>query len=152
MNGFICCFSLYIVARRPKILGLTAALFRKRCKPREVHGIIKQLSETMGCVVRIPSDIQTVYRYLESSLFRSLAILFHLNKLLDETLWGRLSTRWLWHGIGSCCKRVEYTGTKFTTVLSVGCPEFSTALSSGWTVESIHRPEYGQNWYIKRRD
>ncbi|KAK4025948.1 hypothetical protein OUZ56_014980 [Daphnia magna] len=50
------------VARRPKILGLTAALFRKRCKPREVHGIIKQLSETMGCVVRIPSDIQTVYR------------------------------------------------------------------------------------------
>ncbi|XP_059352941.1 endoribonuclease Dicer-like [Daphnia carinata] len=50
------------VARRPKILGLTAALFRKRCKPREVHGIIKQLSETMGCIVRIPSDIQTVYR------------------------------------------------------------------------------------------
>ncbi|KAI9563248.1 hypothetical protein GHT06_010706 [Daphnia sinensis] len=50
------------VARRPKILGLTAALFRKRCKPREVLCIIKQLSETMGCVVRIPSDIQTVYR------------------------------------------------------------------------------------------
>ncbi|XP_046636603.1 endoribonuclease Dicer-like [Daphnia pulicaria] len=50
------------VARRPKILGLTAALFRKRCKPREVRGVIKQLSESMGCIVRIPSDVQTVYR------------------------------------------------------------------------------------------
>jgi endoribonuclease Dicer len=51
-----------LVARRPKILGLTAALFRKRCKPREVRGVIKQLSESMGCIVRIPSDVQTVYR------------------------------------------------------------------------------------------
>lgn len=49
--------------RRPKILGLTAALFRMRCKPYQVRGVIQKLSESMGCVVKSPSDIETVFRY-----------------------------------------------------------------------------------------
>lgn len=53
------------VALRPKILGLTAALFRKRCKPSDVLGVIQQLSDAMGCVVRIPSDVETVYRFVD---------------------------------------------------------------------------------------
>ncbi|XP_057378262.1 endoribonuclease Dicer-like [Daphnia carinata] len=49
-------------SRRPKILGLTAALFRMRCKPQKVPDVIRQLSESMGCIVKIPSSVETVYR------------------------------------------------------------------------------------------
>lgn len=53
---------LITVSRRPKILGLTAALFRMRCKPQKVPDVIQQLSESMGCIVKIPSSIESAYR------------------------------------------------------------------------------------------
>lgn len=52
----------YESSRRPKILGLTAALFRMRCKPHKVPEVIQKLSESMGCIVKIPSSVETVYR------------------------------------------------------------------------------------------
>lgn len=50
------------VAERPKILGLTATLFRKRCQPQQVHSVIQELSESMNCTVKLPKHSATVHR------------------------------------------------------------------------------------------
>ena len=46
----------------PRILGLTAALFRKRCKPSQVNKIITELAETMRCTIELPSNIALVLK------------------------------------------------------------------------------------------
>ena len=61
----MCAVSVDEVNQRPKILGLTAALFRKRCKPGKIREVIQTLSETMGCVIKTPSDVEEVYWYFE---------------------------------------------------------------------------------------
>jgi len=62
------------VTRRPKILGLTAALFRRRCKINQVNDVILELAETMGCVQyrddgegQLP-DSQTLCKFISSSI------------------------------------------------------------------------------------
>lgn len=54
------------VLKRPKILGLSAALIKKKCKPHKVYGIIQDLSNSMNAVVKTPSNFELVYRYLQS--------------------------------------------------------------------------------------
>ncbi|KAI9553581.1 hypothetical protein GHT06_021502 [Daphnia sinensis] len=62
MKQVLCKLQSCESSHRPKILGLTAALFRMRCKPQKVPDVIQQLSESMGCIVKIPSSVETVYR------------------------------------------------------------------------------------------
>ena len=46
----------------PRILGLTAALFRRKCKPSAVNAVVKELESTMNARVRTASDIQSSLR------------------------------------------------------------------------------------------
>ena len=43
----------------PRVLGLTAALFRKQCKPLAVYSMIKDLETAMNARVRTASDIHS---------------------------------------------------------------------------------------------
>ena len=53
---------LVLVSQRPRILGLTAAVFRKKCKPYQIDEIIQDLSQSMNAVVKIPNDVQAAYQ------------------------------------------------------------------------------------------
>lgn len=48
--------------RMPRILGLTAALFRKKCKPKEVLKIIRTLESSMCARVCTATDIEMALR------------------------------------------------------------------------------------------
>lgn len=46
----------------PRILGLTAALFVEKCKPRDVPKIIRQLESTMNSRIRTANDYKSALR------------------------------------------------------------------------------------------
>lgn len=50
-------------SEQPRILGLTAALFRKRVKLHQVRSEINKLTESMKCVVKLPNDPTNIYKY-----------------------------------------------------------------------------------------
>lgn len=46
----------------PRILGLTAALFRKKCKPRDLAKIIQKLETTMKARVCTAQDMKSALK------------------------------------------------------------------------------------------
>lgn len=48
--------------RQPRVLGLTAALFRKRIKPRQVLFKIQDLCSAMKSAIKMPTQMESVLR------------------------------------------------------------------------------------------
>ena len=47
---------------RPRILGLTAALFREKCSAERALRKIRDLAKAMNCRVELPEDMEMVLK------------------------------------------------------------------------------------------